>query len=267
MSIFKQYQAAFTAHLRDPQHQKKPYGVDARRMGVYREIVFNNFLVSVSACFPVLQAILGKRRFAKLARQCFSSHHFASPLFRDISKSFVDFLQTLDLSGNELPAFTAQLAHYEWVELYVSHVPTVALPSLTTVQDANDLADCILQLQPAHMLASYDYPVHLLSKKHAGTPSSTYLLVFRTPDFKIEFIQLNALTYQLLQQLQSSAATVCSHLRQFADTSLVQLPKQSVYEFGLQTLHALYLQQALVVASHEMTYHALYANNPAPKPS
>lgn len=248
MQSFQAYQAAFTAHLRQPQQQAPPRGVNARRMAVYREIVFNQFYASVSACFPVLQSILGKRRFRKLVRQCFASHHFDSPFFRDISRAFVDFLQALDLAACHLPPFTAQLAHYEWIELYVSHLPADGLPaSATAIKDAEALAAATVQLQPAHSLLSYDYPVHQLSRKQAHLPAApTYLLVFRTADFHIRFVQLNAMTYQLLQYLQSAQSGLTSHLASLAHTLLPHLPVQSVTTFGLQTLYTLYLQQAII---------------------
>ncbi len=82
MPALQAYQAAFTAHLRQPALHAKPAGIDAKRMRVYREIVFNNFYASVSACFPVLRDILGKRRFSKLVRQCFATQPFNSPLFK-----------------------------------------------------------------------------------------------------------------------------------------------------------------------------------------
>jgi uncharacterized protein len=250
MLDFQHYQAAFTAHLRHPEQQAKPSGTNTKRMGIYREIVFNNFLASASACFPVLQSVLGKRAFRKLIRHCFSAHHFGSPLFKDISKAVVDFLQTLDLAALNLPPYTTQLAHYEWVELFVSQLATTLEPApiQTMAIDKERFADCILQLPAAHVLANYDYPVQQISNKHRNMPASpTYLLVYRKPDFKIEFIQLNAVTFQLLQQIKTEQAKATKHLSQLAQTILSNLPVQSVHEFGLNALLELYSQQAVVI--------------------
>jgi hypothetical protein len=248
---FQQHQAAFNAYLRNPAQQKKPHGIAAKRIGIYREIVFNNFAASVSACFPVLLSILGKRRFVQLLRLFFSSHHFGNPLFSAIPKAFADFLQGLDLAEHGLPPYSAQLAHYEWIELYISRLAVEAVSTTSTatrIEHASDLADTVLQLPSAHMLLAYDFPVHLLSKKHANLANSpTYLLVFRTPDFRIEFMQLNTISYALLNRIQSEPLPVTTHLMQLAKTKLPDLPQQSVHEFGLQALHMLHLQQAVVV--------------------
>lgn len=250
MPAFQHYQAAFTAHLRNPQQAARPSGVNARRMGIYREIVFNNFYASVSACFPVLLSIIGKRRFTYLVRQCFFSQRFESPVFRDISKVFVDFLASLDLSIHSLPPYATQLAHYEWIELEVSHMPGDHLETVHGVNEPGALAQAIVQLQPAHRLLHYDYPVHQLSKKQANLPAApTYLLVFRKPDFSIRFMQLNAVTYQLLHQIQSERSTISQHLAQFAQTSLTHVPLDKVQAFGLQTLFELYTEQAIIIPS------------------
>lgn len=100
MLAFQQYQAAFTTHIRNPKKNHKPARVNDKRMAVYREIVFNNFYGSVSACFPVLHSILGVRRFKQLVRTCFFHQQFTSPFFREIPKTFVDFLAFFDLKGN-----------------------------------------------------------------------------------------------------------------------------------------------------------------------
>lgn len=247
MAEFQAYQATFTAHLRHPALHDKPAGVSSKRMRVYREIVFNNFLASVSACFPVLLNILGKRRFSKLVRECFFSQHFNSPLFKDIPGKFVDFLQSLELPALTLPGYTAQLAHYEWVELLLSRQmePATANSLAEPALEAHVFMHRVVQLPTVHCLLHYDFPVHQLSKKNrAGSPAATFLLVYRTPEFKIRFIQLNAVTYQLLQQLQTSVATAHHHLEQLAQ-SMPHLARESIMNFGLQTLHTLYLQGAI----------------------
>ena len=251
MLPFQAYQRAFTAHLRDPKRHDKPDGVNDQRMRIYREIVFNNFLASVRACFPVLSQVLGKRRFGKLVRACFYAQPFASPLFADIPKTFVDYLQTGTMPSADVPAFAAQLAHYEWVELALSRqIETLDdATNRTQLATSDGLRPCVLQLPVVHRLLHYDYPVQCISKKNAHpAPDATFLLVYRTPDYQVRFIQLNAITFQLLQQLQTQTATALDHLTTLAQ-SLPHLPAASIIEFGLQTLHTLHQQQALTVKS------------------
>jgi uncharacterized protein len=245
MQVFQAYQTAFTAHLRQPARHAKPAGLNDKRMRIYREIVFNNFLASIRACFPVLHEILGKRRFSALVRQCFYSQHFNSPLFKDIPGSFVTFLQTQTMA--DLPAYTAQLAHYEWIELHLSQQIETVAPVFSSehVTDGQALLQRVVRLCNVQQLLHYDYAVHQLSKKRSSAdPIATFLFVYRTPEFKVRFIQLNATTYQLLQQLQTQTTTSHQHLLQLAH-SMSHLPVEAVIQFGLQTLYTLYQQQAL----------------------
>jgi hypothetical protein len=39
---FQQKQYAFAAHIRDPEQNPAPAGVEDRRMAIYRELFFNN---------------------------------------------------------------------------------------------------------------------------------------------------------------------------------------------------------------------------------
>ncbi|NNG12205.1 MAG: DUF2063 domain-containing protein, partial [Halobacteria archaeon] len=54
--IRRQYE--FAAHIRDPKHQPAPADVEDRRMGIYRELFYNNVEGFIAGTFPVLRRIL-----------------------------------------------------------------------------------------------------------------------------------------------------------------------------------------------------------------
>ena len=54
---FKKYQYEFTAHLRDPEHNPAPEGIEDRRIGIYRDLLYNNVESFLSGTFPVLRNI------------------------------------------------------------------------------------------------------------------------------------------------------------------------------------------------------------------
>jgi hypothetical protein len=111
---FQAFQRAFTAHIRDPRGQPRPRGVPARRMKVYNELLFNNVEGFLLACFPVCRAILGKRRWRRLARDFFRDHVCHTPYFRQIPEEFLKYLQDEWPAPRDYPAFLPELAHYEW---------------------------------------------------------------------------------------------------------------------------------------------------------
>ena len=47
---FQQKQYAFAAHIRDPENNPAPSGVEDRRMAIYRELFFNNLHNRLTWC-------------------------------------------------------------------------------------------------------------------------------------------------------------------------------------------------------------------------
>lgn len=237
MLDFQRYQITFTAHIRNPKAHKKPAIVPDTRMAVYREIVFNNILGSVSACFPVCKNILGARAWRKLVRQFFANHQANSPIFREIPQQFLQFLNDV----KDLPAYLQQLAHYEWVELAVGSQQT----AVAELSKEMDLLNERPILAPANMLLEYDYAVHKISKRHIpNTTEKTYLLVFRNSEHQVKFVELNAMTFQLLGLIQKNEMTGKQALSWLAKA--VNHPDtDAMIRFGTRILADLANQQAI----------------------
>ena len=51
----RRLQYRFTAHLRDPKSNPVPAGIEDRRMAIYRDLVFSNVEMFLSANFPVIR--------------------------------------------------------------------------------------------------------------------------------------------------------------------------------------------------------------------
>ena len=54
---FQALQYRFAAHLRDPEHQPAPEGLEDRRLKIYRELFYNNVEDFLQTAFPVLRRI------------------------------------------------------------------------------------------------------------------------------------------------------------------------------------------------------------------
>ena len=237
---FQQYQLAFAAHIRNPALHGKPEKVPAKRMAVYRHAVFNNFLNTVSACFPVCQQILGARAWKKLIRRFVAEYAAKTPIFKHIPFEFVEFVAAL----KDAPAYLAALAHYEWVELEVTHQAIVTKPLSATPDFLNEIPQF-----SAHQLLAYDYPVHQISKRNLPTQvTPTYLLVYRNTGFSVQFITLNPVTYRLLSLLKAQPVCGRQALSQLA-SELGQTEATAIMEFGTEMLHELARQEVFVGTS------------------
>jgi len=240
---FQRYQLAFTAHLRDPIGHPAPAGVPSARMAVYDEIVFNNLHESVSACFPVTSSILGKRQWRALNQAFMQRYSAHSPFFREIPKQFLDFLEHNDQFKNTLPPYLYQLCHYEWVELYVS-----ALALEIDQQPPTALADLTSHVpvfNPTMQLLQYDYAVHKISaRKKPKHTEPTQLIVYRNVKHAVKFVEINAVTYQLIALIQAQALTGAQALQLLAQ-QLGHPQPEVIMQFGLSILHELKAQEII----------------------
>ena len=196
---FQRYQFDFTAHIRDPKTHPRPAGVEARRMKIYTELLYNNVESFLLACFPVLRKMLGARKWAGLVRAFFSTHRSHSPYFRQIPDEFIQFLQN-EWTPEGYPPYLLALAHYEWIELVLS----VSNRSVDCPVDAaGDLQKGVPVLNPVLANLRYDWPVHRIAPRRKVQPIETWLLVFRDAADQVEFTEINAFTARLLSLLDS----------------------------------------------------------------
>ncbi|RDY69589.1 HvfC family RiPP maturation protein [Lysobacter soli] len=196
-------QLALTRHLRDPQATAAPDGVEDRRIAIYRDLVFNNVESLLAGNFPVLKQVLGDADWRALVRDFFRVHRAQTPLFPELGREFLRFLDARDDASPTLPPFAGELAHYEWVELALQ-ISDAELPAF----DANgDLLDGVPVLSPLAWPLAYAWPVHRIGPDHrpdAPPVEPTLLLVRRGPDGEVRFSQLSPLAFRLLQRLDES---------------------------------------------------------------
>ena len=213
---FQRYQLEFTAHIRDPKRHPRPAGVEARRMKIYNELLYNNVESFLLACFPVLRKILSVRKWAKLARAFFSTHRSHTPYFRQIPDEFIQFLQNEWTLPDDYPPYLLALAHYEWIELVLSVSNRNAD---CQVDAAGDLMNGVPVLNPVLANLRYDWPVHRIAPRRKVLPAETYLLVFRDADDRVAFTEINAFTARLLSLLESETQSGRAALNQVAAES------------------------------------------------
>ena len=196
---FMQRQYEFAAHIRDPEHKRAPDNIEDRRMGIYRELFYNNVEGFLSSSFPVLRTLMDDHSWHAMARDFYARHQCHSPLFLEIPREFLNYLQQERSDrADDLP-FLRELAHYEWVELALS----VAEADFTA--SGGDLLDAIPVVSTLAWPLSYRYPVHKISPEFIpATPGeqTTYLLVYRDPDDEVGFMELNPVSARLLALLQ-----------------------------------------------------------------
>ncbi len=202
---FQQKQYAFAAHIRDPDNNPAPGGVEDRRMAIYRELFFNNLHNLLGGTFPVIKKLHKRDKFRALIRAFMVQHQAQTPYFLEIPREFLAFLQDeYELQDDDFP-FLIELAHYEWVEL-----------ALSVSEDVNDTTNVdpdgdLLQGIPVRSLLAwtftYQYPVHRIATDYLPTTpgeAPTFLVVCRKANDDMDFMELNPVTARLLELIEAN---------------------------------------------------------------
>lgn len=197
-------QDRLAAHIRDPRLPPPP-GIEDRRLAIYRDLFFNSLEGLLSGNFPVIRKLLDGERWATLVRDFYREFHCSTPLFPELPREFIQYLQRRAESGRGDPPWLPELAHYEWVELALDLSEACVESNAFDADD--DLLEGVPMPSPLAWPLAYAWPVHRLSPSWLPeTPpqSATFLLVQRDPHFKVRFSEISALTFRLLQRLEES---------------------------------------------------------------
>ena len=199
---FTEIQYAFTRHIRDPKNQPAPADVEDRRMGIYRELFYNNVESLLANSFPVLRKIMIDEVWHALIRDYFARHEAHTPLFPKMPQEFLQYLETERQMHPTDPPFLWELAHYEWVETALS-LDTREI-DLAGIDPEGDLLAGVPVLSPLAWPLTYRFPVQRLSpsyKPDEAPEEPTYLVIYRGRQDEVGFIELNPVAARLLERI------------------------------------------------------------------
>ena len=243
----KSLQTRFAGHIRDPQSVAAPEGIEDRRMAIYRNLFFNNICNFLSGNFPVLKTLFNESDWTRLCREFYTEYRCHTPLFPELPREFLKYLQDHRQNHAGEPPFMLELAHYEWVELALSLDETEI--DTTGVDPEGDLLNGIPVMSPLVWPLTYQFPVHRIRadfQPRTVPDEATHLLVWRRDDYKIKFMQLNEISMLLIQKMKEEAAQSGLELLN-AVAGIINHPKPGVVvEAGASLLNELREKQVLL---------------------
>ena len=204
-------QEQFAAHIRNPEQAPAPADVEDRRMSIYRNLFFSNVRSLLSWNFPVLKKIFSEEQWTKLVRDFYVEHRARTPLFPELPREFLQYLQDQRSDRDGDPPFMLELAHYEWVEKALS-------------MDEAEIDDT---------------PVHEIkpdNKPQSPPETPTHLLVYRNRDDDVRFMRLNAVSALLLQFLKEDNGKTGQEILNEIVTALAHPNPDTVIEGGVKLL-------------------------------
>ena len=234
-------QKQFAAHIRSPNTTPAPAGVEDRRMDIYRNLFFNNVRNLLAYNFPVLRKIYSNKDWAQLVRDFYIEHRARTPLFPELPREFLQYVQDHRQGREGDPPFLLELAHYEWVELALSmHEHEI---DDVEADRGGDLLKGIPVLSPLAWPLSYTFPVHRIGpgfQPEEAPDEATHLLVYRDREYKVKFMLLNDVCALLLQFLKDEQDRSGHDLLNEIVLSLKHPKPEVVFEGGKRLLQDLY---------------------------
>jgi hypothetical protein len=238
-------QGAFAAHLRDPLRAPAPADIEPRRMAVYTELFFNNIESLIAANFPVIRSLYGDDAWRDLVRAFYRDHRCHTPLFTDIAREFIRYLESRGADAGD-PPFLTELAHYEWIELALtldeSEIESIAH------DPAGDVVEGVPIVSPLARVLAYRFAVQRIRadfRPEEAPAQPTLILLARDRGDQLHFLEIDPLTALLFERLhanskRSGRAILCELLAELGRDD------PAVFESGLAILRRLRDRDALI---------------------
>ncbi|WP_293005439.1 DUF2063 domain-containing protein [Nitrosomonas sp.] len=244
---FVRQQYFFAAHIRDPENNPCPEALEERRLKIYRELFYNNVEGYIANSFPVLRQIMLDKPWHAMIRDYFARHLSRTPLFPEMPREFLKYLELERTAQPDDPPFILELAHYEWVELALSILDEKVEEA--RINPEGGLLDGIPVISPLAWPLSYRFPVHKISpdfQPRVPGATQTHLIVYRDADFDVHFIEINAVTARLLQLISRNDHKSARTLLQQIAVELKHAQPDIVIRGGLGILNDLRKRQVIL---------------------
>ena len=247
-TALKDQQLLMARYLRDPGRHPAPAGVESRRLKIYEDLIYNNIEGFISGGFPVLRSLYRDADWHSLVRLFIDQHRCHTPYFLEISQEFLRFLMEVHQPRVVDPAFLAELAHYEWVELALD----VSQDEVPEGGAVTILLEAVPLLSPLAWPLQYRFPVHRIGpsfRPGEEEAQPTFLVVYRNRDDQVGFMELNAVTARLLELIgQGGELDIRSLLAQLA--AELGMAKDAILAPGVEQVAQLVDADVIILNSH-----------------
>jgi hypothetical protein len=170
------------------------------RFLVYRRMVRRTLREALELAIPRTMARLGARfdhYFDRFLAERGPRTHF----LRVVTQEFLDWCKPQWLLDAAVPPYIADLARHESLQIEVASLPIEQLERAVYELEL----DRALRLTEAMRLVQYGYKVHELSEslddRSEPVRADTELLVYRSPEHEVRYLELSKLAYAIVDRL------------------------------------------------------------------
>lgn len=193
-----------------PEDQRAILQVGAARLGIYRTLVRGNIEGAIELAIPRTIARLGRAAFDRELAAWLAERGPRTHYLRDVTSEFLDFCESRWQRDPELPDYLSDLARHEALSIVIA-----SEQSRVVDDECGELAlDAPVRFIEAARLVHYRHAVHRLSEaessREAPDASPVSLLVYRSPEHDVRYLELTPLAASILDHL------LCGHTLQQA---------------------------------------------------
>lgn len=175
------------------------------RLLTYRDLVRGNLREAVQLSIPRSMARLGPL-FDEYFDRFLADRAPATHYLRDVTGELLDFCAPLWQADARVPRYLPDLARHEALHIEIS-----ALPALPRDHVAAPLSlEASVAFGAALRLMSYSHAVHelpeALSDRSEAPARAVRLLVYRSPEHEVRYLELTPLAHGIVQRLLRGAA-------------------------------------------------------------
>lgn len=197
-------QKQFSDHIRDPDRNPAPSGIEDRRLAIYRRLFFNNLSSLFGKNFAIARKIVPDDRWNAMIRAFMVDHRPTTPLFPEIGREFIRFLAEHQEQYRDDWPWLAELCHWQFQATSVRN--DEADPAGTPADPEADLLGNHPVVNPTLRMAQYQWPVHAIRANRLPKSDQPVLLaIWRCRDDRLGRMKINPVTAALLQMLQENS--------------------------------------------------------------
>lgn len=191
-------------------------GTRQKGLDQYRRLIRNNIHNAMVQAFPIAFTVLSETRWSTLIDDFHAHHSAVTPQVWKLPLEFYSFVKANNYTDKFSLPFLNDLLHFEWIEIAVHTMEDQAPRPFC--QEGDTLSDIIV-VAPEYRMIRLKYPVHLYAAEEAlHHPGDYFLLIFRTSDFDVQFVDLPALHAFYFEQI-AGGNTVREILKEVARSS------------------------------------------------
>lgn len=204
-------------------------GTRQDRLHNYRRLIYTIYWEALADAYPIAKSILKEEDWNSLVDDFISNNSCQEPQLFRMPLALIDFVAKNNYSEKLNLPYLIDLLRFEWVEIEVHAMKDVPEELFNITGDLSS-GKCVIN--PYLRIVKLEYPIHKLKTDDITLLKGSYfLLVYRQDNGTVQYLELNAFTANLIEQLCQNSLEMT--LQEIIDVIFLNVSpelKQTIYK-------------------------------------